>query len=151
MTEGEYFMQHVAIMKKEWKLIDKILNGEKTIESRWYGSKKVPWGRVKNGETILFKDSGGMVCAKAEVDRVKQYENYTDDELKKIIKDYGGKGKISFVWDAQGVYDWAKDKKYCILIFLKNPQKVKPFDINKKGFGNMASWICIDNINKIKI
>jgi hypothetical protein len=137
-------------MKKEWKLIDKILNREKTIESRWYSSKKVPWDKVKIGETIYFKDSGDPISATAEVASVKQYENYSDEDLKRIIDEYGGKGNISFVWGAQEVFDWAKEKKYCILIYLKNPKKIEPFEINKKGFGNMASWICVEDINNIK-
>lgn len=28
-------MIHIAIMKKEWGFIDKILTGQKIIESRW--------------------------------------------------------------------------------------------------------------------
>lgn len=43
-----------------------------------------------------------------------------------------------------------RDKKYGILIFLAKAQKVKPFQIDKKGFGAMASWITIDDINKVK-
>lgn len=144
-------MQHIAIMKKEWKLIDKILSGEKTIESRWYNSKKAPWDRIKKGETVYFKDSGGPVEAKAEVVDVKQYENYSDQELQKIVYGYGGNGGISFVWDKEEVFNWAKDKRYCILIFLGTPQSIEPFNISKKGFGNMASWICTEDIGKIKM
>lgn len=29
-------MEHVAIMRKSWGLTDKILSGQKKIESRWY-------------------------------------------------------------------------------------------------------------------
>lgn len=144
-------MDHVAIMKKEWKLIDKVLSGEKTIESRWYNLKKAPWSKIKKGEKIYFKNSGDLVTAMAEVENVLQYENYTEQELKEIIDLYGGSGKISFVWGPEDVYNWGKNKRHCILIFLKNPKKVEPFDINKKGYGNMASWICVENINSIKI
>ena len=44
-----------------------------------------------------------------------------------------------------------KNKNYCILMFLENPTKIKPFKINKKGFGINSAWLCINNINKIKI
>jgi len=37
-------MDHVAIMKKSWKLTEKILSGEEKIESRWYKSKYSPRG-----------------------------------------------------------------------------------------------------------
>ena len=36
-------MEHLAIMKKEWKLTEKIITGEKRIESRWYKDKYPPW------------------------------------------------------------------------------------------------------------
>ncbi|MEI7477466.1 MAG: hypothetical protein WCJ81_02865 [bacterium] len=39
-------MDHVAIMKKSRKLIPKIVSGEKTIESRWYQTKRAPWNTV---------------------------------------------------------------------------------------------------------
>jgi len=32
-------MEHVAIMRKAWGLTDKILSGQKKIESRWYSVK----------------------------------------------------------------------------------------------------------------
>lgn len=65
-------MQHVAIMKKSWGLIPKILSGEKRVES-----------------------------------------NY-------------------------------------LLIFLKNQVKIKPFEIDKIGFGMMSAWITVKNIKQIK-
>ena len=35
--------------------------------------------------------------------------------------------------------------------FLKNPQKIEPFKIDKKGFGNMAAWITLDDLGKLKV
>jgi len=43
-----------------------------------------------------------------------------------------------------------KDKNYCILIFLKNPIGIKPFEIDKTGFGAMSAWIIAKNISKVK-
>ena len=53
-------------------------------------------------------------------------------------------GKISEFFES------FKDKKYCILIFIKNPREIKPFNINKKGFGMMSAWICVDNVDELK-
>jgi len=44
-----------------------------------------------------------------------------------------------------------RDKKYCMLIFLKNPTEIEPFEIDKTGFGMMSSWVSIDDINRIKV
>ncbi len=40
-------MDHVAVMKKSWGLVPKILAGEKICESRWYKSKRPPWDIIK--------------------------------------------------------------------------------------------------------
>ncbi len=36
------------------------------------------------------------------------------------------------------------------MMFLKNPQKIEPFEIDKKGFGAMAAWLTVADIEKIK-
>ncbi|MDO8559127.1 MAG: hypothetical protein Q7R84_02240 [bacterium] len=40
-------MEHLAIMKKSWGLTEKILSGQKKIESRWYLSKRSPWDTIE--------------------------------------------------------------------------------------------------------
>jgi len=36
-------------------------------------------------------------------------------------------------------------------IFLKHPQRIAPFDINKAGFGKKASWICVENAESLRV
>jgi ASC-1-like (ASCH) protein len=143
-------MHHIAIMKKEWKLTQKILSGEKKIESRWYSNKSAPWGKIHTGETVYFKDSGELVSIKAEVEKVLEFSELTPAAVKEILGQYGGADGIN-VSDISKFYELFKDKRYCILIFLKNAQKIEPFDINKQGFGNMAAWLCVEDINAIKL
>ena len=142
-------MEHLAIMRKSWGLTQKILNGQKKIESRWYSVKYKPWNSIKEGETVYFKDSGEPVKIKAEVEKVMQFTDLIPKRVKEILDEYGSgdgleKEKIS------EFFERFKDKKYCMLIFLKNPQKVKPFEIDKTGFGAMSAWITIDDISRIK-
>ncbi|MBI1972386.1 ASCH domain-containing protein, partial [Candidatus Woesearchaeota archaeon] len=42
-------MDHLAILKKKW--LEKILSGEKTIESRWYKQKITPYQKIAKGDT----------------------------------------------------------------------------------------------------
>ncbi len=142
-------MDHVAIMRKSWGLTRKILSGQKKIESRWYSVKYKPWDRIKENDIVYFKDSGEPVRIKAEVSKVIQFADLNPKKVKEILDKYGDddgleKDKIS------EFFERFKNKKYCLLVFLKNPQKIKSFDINKKGFGAMSAWITIDNIQKIK-
>ncbi len=141
---------HVAIMRKSWGLLPKILTGEKTIESRWYKNKYAPWNNIFKGDIVYFKDSGEPITIKAKVRSVLQFSNLTADKIRKLLNKYGKPDGI----EASKVNHYIqmfKDKNYCLLIFLGNPQKIASFNINKTGYGAMAAWITLDDIDKIKI
>ena len=121
-------MNHVAIMSKGWKW--------KTIESRWLKNGSAPWGKVKSGDRVYFKDSGGPVKVLAKVEKVIQFEKNRFDEAKKLFKDAD---------------NWSLGKNYCVLVFLGKPESIKPFKINKKGFGSPAAWLCVEDINSIRV
>ncbi len=143
-------MDHVAVMKKEWGFVEKILSGPKTIESRWYLTKHKPWDMVAAEDIIYFKNSADLVTARAWVEKVMQFENLNFKKVKEMLDEYGQDIGIEKK-DLPEFLEKFQDKKYCILIFLKNPQIVQPFAINKKGFGAMASWITVKDICDIKI
>jgi len=142
-------MEHLAIMRKSWGFTDKILNGQKKIESRWYSVKCKPWSAIKQGETIYFKDSGGPVRVKAKVSKVMQFSNLTPKIVKEILNGYGEQDGIEKGKSRQ-FFERFKDKKYWLLIFLKNPIEIRPFEIDKIEFGMMSAWITTDNISRIK-
>ena len=142
-------MEHIAIMKKSWGLTDKILNGQKKIESRWYSVKCKPWDRIKEGEVVYFKDSGEPIRIKAEVDKVMQYADLTPKKIKEILDKYGKDDGIENEKIPE-FFERFQNKKYCMLIFLKKPVAITPLDIDKTGFGMMSAWITIDDVRKIK-
>lgn len=139
-------MDHVAVMKKSWGLIPKILSGEKTIESRWYQSKRTPWNKVNPADTVYFKNSGEPVSASAKVWKAKQFELSNLREVKNILQKYGR--KIQLI--NENPETWPKLPRYCILLFLENAREIQPFNIDKTGFGGPTAWIAVDHIEKIK-
>ncbi|EKE26532.1 MAG: hypothetical protein ACD_4C00250G0004 [uncultured bacterium (gcode 4)] len=139
-------MHHIAIMNPKWKLIPKILSWEKIIESRWYQTKRTPWDRVKEWDMFYFKDSWKSVTAKAEVSKILQFENLWAKIFEEIIHKYWKDiCLINMNYDS-----WYESKKYCILIFLKKPEKVEPFEIDKTWFWTGCAWITVSDIEKIK-
>src|SRR3989344_999929 len=82
-------MDHVAIMKKSWKLTDKIISGKKIIESRWYKNKYTPWDKIKRGDMVYFKNSGEPVTIRSRVKEIIQFSNLTQEKVKKILYKYG--------------------------------------------------------------
>lgn len=142
-------MEHLAIMKKSWGLLPKILSGEKTIESRWYKNKYAPWNKIKSGDIIYFKNSGEPVTVKTGVSDVLQFSDLTPIKVKEILAEYGQRDGLPEE-EINKYYEMFKDKNYCLLIFLENHRKIKPFNINKRGFGAMVSWISVEHIESIK-
>lgn len=136
-------------MKKSWGLTQKILSGQKKIESRWYKSKHSPWGKIEKGDPVYFKDSGEPVSIKTEVEKVISFSNLIPETVKQILDEYGDddgieKNKI------KDFFELFKNKRYCLLIFLKNPKKIKPFEIDKAGFSMMSAWLTVDDVDKIR-
>ena len=142
-------MDHVAYMKKSWGLLPKILSGEKQIESRWYQTKHLPWGKITVGDTIYFKNSGEPITVSAQVKDVISFDNLTPAKVQDILDQYGQLDGIDSS-QLNKFYLLFKDKKYCLLIFLQNPKKVDPFNINKAGFGAMSAWITTEFIDRIR-
>jgi ASC-1-like (ASCH) protein len=141
-------MVHIAIMKKSWDLTQKILSGEKTIETRWYINKIRPWDQIKEGETIYFKDSGEPITVQAEVAKVEQYSDI--DEVKRsIIFDKYSSNDLGISGIEGLVKTHAAGKRYAIFIHLINPKEVNPFEIDKIGHGIMSAWLCVDDINSV--
>ena len=141
-------MEHIAIMKKSWNLVPKILSGKKKIESRWYKNKSLPWDKINPGENVYFKDSGEPVTLKAEVEKVLQFSSLSPEKVREILEKYAKEDGIEENKD--DFFKLFKNKNYCILIFLKNPKAIEHFKINKKGFGLMSAWLTLENVEKLK-
>ena len=136
-------MDHLAILKKKW--LEKILAGEKTIESRWYKQKRTPYKSIAQGDVVYLKETGKPVTAKADVKDVLFFDHLTEEKIRKIIQEYGSRIGMTEESIAR-----LKGKNYCTLIFVEHPQELTPFHINKKGFGMMAAWITVDDIEKLR-
>lgn len=143
-------IDHVAIMKKSWGLVPKIISGEKKIESRWYKNKSAPWGKIKKGDAVYFKNSGEPISVITKVEKVISFSDLTPRKVKDILNEYGKEDGIEKDKIPE-FFKLFKDKKYCLLIFLNNPKQIEPFEINKAGFGTMSAWLIVEKIDRIKI
>jgi len=142
-------MDHVAIMKRSWGLLPKIISGEKICEARWYKSKRDPWNRVKPKDTIYFKNSAEPVSLVATVSKVFQYEIKNNNQARNIMNKHAlydlGTRQVNL-----DILSYINNKKYAIFVYFINVKKVKPFKIDKRGFGSMSAWISIKDIDKVR-
>ncbi|MBI1335533.1 MAG: hypothetical protein GC164_01070 [Phycisphaera sp.] len=80
---------HVAIL---WaKYIDLILDGTKTVESRLMTNRQPPYGMVKEGDVIYFKQSGGPFRAVARAGKVVEFEGLNVPKLRAIYKEFNAR------------------------------------------------------------
>ncbi len=142
-------MDHVAIMKKEWNLTQKIANGTKTVESRWYKFKTAPWNKIKTNDLIYFKDSGSPVYIKATVTNVEQYEIENNQHALNIMNKYA-LADLGTSALPESIKNYIADKKYAIFVHFAKVARVSPFDIDKKGFGMQCAWIVVNSVENIK-
>lgn len=150
-------MDHVAILRKANiskgdNLLRDILDGKKTVESRWYVNKISPWDKIKKDDIVYFKESGSPVTAKAKVKKVLQFDKLDTNLIKEIIEDYGH--EISPSTTKEQWLSWAKKqtkKRYCILVFLSDVEKIEPFNIDKTGFGISSAWLAVESIDKLRV
>src|SRR6266853_4983185 len=143
-------MDHIAVTQKTWGLTEKIVTRQKIIESRWYNVKYAPWRRISPGDIIYFKNSGEPVTIQVEVEKVLYFSDLTSDRVQTILEHYGKDLGIDEP-DLPKFFEMFKHKKYCILIYLKNAQRIPPFKINKQGFGARASWISIESVSQVSV
>lgn len=142
---------HIAVMRKSWDLMKKILCGEKNIESRWYKNRYQPWNKIKAGDRVFFKNSGEPVTLKAQVKKVLQFEKLSPPVVKDLLLKFGRDDGLGKCWkDYESYYKMFKDKRYCIIIFLSSVKKVKPFEVNKKGYGAMSAWMVVGDIDRVR-
>ena len=64
---------HLAILTPGW--IELILDGSKTIESRFTKVRCAPFGKVHEGNIVYLKESGGLVKGMFTVAKVEMFEN----------------------------------------------------------------------------
>lgn len=79
--------KHVAIFAPPF--LDLLLNGSKTIESRFSKVRCAPFGTVAPGDVVLIKRSGGPVVGEFTIRRVEQWADPGADDRAAIAAEYG--------------------------------------------------------------
>jgi len=142
-------MDHLAILNKHF--LDKIISGEKTVESRWSKYKIVPFGKVSRGDTIYFKYSGGTVVGRSKVIELTSFIRKRDEVTvdKFVINNRQALGLENKIV-ARKFLETNKERNYVTFIGLDKFEHIKDFKINKEGHGVRSSWIVVDDIELLK-
>ncbi len=129
---------HLAILKQPW--LDLILEGKKTIESRFTKIRCAPYGRINTGDVVYLKESGGPVKGQFTVSKVETYTDLTCEMLLDINRRYHR--HIFVDPQFQGFWEKWSAAKYATLIHVDNVIAYQnPFPFQKK---DARAWIVLD-------
>ncbi len=141
-------MDHVVYMDAKADEFSKLKNGEKTAIIRGATGRKLPYGRVEDGDVLYFinNNSEGVVKARAIVSSVFNSEKMSSDESTHLVDQYQDSLRLS---DAQ-YKKWA-GKRYLVIISIENFELIEAFKLDKTNFGNMDDWLAVENIENVRI
>ena len=124
---------HLVILKKPY--LEAILDGSKTIESRFTKTKRAHFGRVLPGDKLFLKESSGPVYATAKAATVKNFENLTPKQIIEIKQQYN-----HYIRGSNEYWQSKADCRFGFLIWLQDVEPIEPVRICKKDW---RAWVVL--------
>ena len=128
---------HIAVCVQPF--LSAILEGRKTVESRFSNNRCPPYQRVQRGDIIILKSSGGPALGTATAGSVHFYELSTT-VLAKIRRNFAEElyALNDEFWDERA------NKQFATLIELHDVTPITPMPITKR---DRRGWITYKNLS----
>jgi ASC-1-like (ASCH) protein len=132
--------KHLAIMPEV--VIEAILSGKKTIETRFSKHKVVPLGVVSVGDIVYLKPPGKEIVGSFRVKKVFNFEGLSKEDIQDIFEEYADR---IFTGDDKFDAQFKKDKEdsiYGSLIFISEAERflTSPVKIQKS---DKRGWVVL--------
>lgn len=136
-------MVHLVYCDDKSRVLDKILDGSKTMVARGATGRKLPHSRVNEGETLYFMKKGSKkISAKATVSHVANYAKLTDPEITEILSN----PKLNLT--DQQKERW--HKKCLITVEFSQVESIEPA-LDFEHQGTMDDWLIIEKIEDVLV
>jgi hypothetical protein len=141
-------MDHVVYLDANANELDLLLSNKKTMIIRGATGRKMPYGRVNQGDILFFinNNAEGVILAKAKVKSVFNSDQMVESESAQLINNHQEKLQLT-----KRQYERWAGKRYLVLIEVCEVEKVEPFQIDKSNYGNMDDWLPVEDIGKVRI
>ena len=137
-------MVHLAYCDDKEKVLEKILEGSKTMIVRGAAGRKIPHSRVFENEMLYFMKKGtGLISAMATVLSVQNYVKLPEEEITKTLQDNQHKLNLS----EKQMTRW--HKKCLCLVEFKDVKEITPLEFDHQG--NMDDWLIIEKIEDVVV
>ena len=137
-------MVHLVYCDDKEKVLEKILDGSKTMIIRAAAGRKIPHSRVFDGEKLYFMEKGTVkISATATVKSVQNFVKLAEDEIVKVLNDNQGKLNLSKKQQER----W--HKKCMCLVEFEDVNEINPLDFEHQG--NMDDWLVLEKIEDVVV
>ncbi len=117
-----------------------MLNGKKTIESRFSKNKIMPYNQIFKEDVVIVKKSSGNIVAYFTIKEVLFF-NLNETSIEEIKAKYNKQLCVD-----ENFYFSKRNCNYATLIVIDQIKKINPFPIKKKG---MQTWVVLNKKEKI--
>jgi len=140
-------MDHVVYVDAKAGEMEKLVNDEKKIIIRGAAGRKMPYGRVNQGDMLYLinNNAEGVIKAKAIVTDVFTSDKMAREESIALVENNQDKLHLT---DKQ-FKRWA-GKRYLVLVEVGQVIKVPPFQIDKSDYDNMDDWLPVGEIGNVR-
>ena len=137
-------MEHIVYCDTKAKVLEKIVSGRKTMIIRGAAGRKLPHGRVFEGETLyLIENNGtGLIKAKATVQSVYNSGKMTGEESRVVVSENQDKLDLT----EEQIKRWTGKRILC-LIQIKDVEVIEPLVLAHQK--NMDDWITVEQITSV--
>jgi hypothetical protein len=145
---NQFTMDHIVYLDTRSKEIENLVKGNKSMIIRAAEGRKLPYGRVSEGDILYFVNNNGdsKVKARGVVSSVLNSEELTVEEsFETIIRN---QDRLQLP-DKQ--FEKLAGKRYLVLVGLNEIEEIKPFRIDKTAFAGMEDWIPVGKIETVII
>lgn len=141
---GDGDMVHLVYCDDKEKVLEKILDGSKTMIIRAAAGRKIPHSRVFDGEKLYFMKKGSSkISATATVKSVQNHVKLPEDQIIDILANNQAKLNLSKKQQER----W--HKKCICLIEFDNVSEITPLDFEHQG--NMDDWLILEKIEDVVV
>jgi hypothetical protein len=138
-------MDHIVYLDAKAKELENLINGNKSMIIRGAEGRKLPHGRVKEGDVLYFVNNNGesKVKARGVVDSVYNSDKLSVEESFEMIISHQDKLQLP---DKQ--FEKLAGKRFLVLIGLIDIHGIARFYIDKSSFTNVDDWIPVGKIEE---
>ena len=138
-------MDHIVYLDYKAKELENLQTGKKSMIIRGATGRKLPYGRVNEGDVLYFAENkgDGLIKPKAEVKSVYESEKLSKEESERIVAENQNKLQLN-----KALIKRFAGKRYLVLIEVTGFEMFEPVSFNRYRFVNMDDWLLVEDIRK---